>query len=66
MAVPHGLMVKRCSLEIIERTQSGDIGKLKLVEIQSLQWDIINAGIHWLWGWHPDYHLINARHPREY
>jgi predicted dehydrogenase len=48
MAVPHGLMVKRSSLEIIERTQRGEIGELKLVEIQSPKWDIMSAGIHWL------------------
>ena len=48
MATPHGLMVKRCPLEIIERTQNGEIGELKLIEIQSPKWDIINAGIHWL------------------
>jgi predicted dehydrogenase len=48
MATPHGLMVKRCSLEIIERIQNGEIGELKLIEIQSPAWDIINAGIHWL------------------
>jgi predicted dehydrogenase len=48
MATPHGLMVKRCSLEIIARVQNGEIGELKLIEIQSPGWDIINAGIHWL------------------
>ena len=48
MATPHGLMVKRCPLEIIERTQNGEIGELKLIEIQSPAWDIMNAGIHWL------------------
>jgi predicted dehydrogenase len=48
MGVPHGLMVKRCPLEIIERAQNGEIGELKLVEIQSPGWDIINAGVHWL------------------
>lgn len=48
MATPHGLMVKRCPLEIIERTRNGEIGELKLIEIQSPAWDIINAGIHWL------------------
>jgi len=48
MATPHGLLVKRCPLEIIERTQNGEIGALKLIEIQSPAWDIINAGIHWL------------------
>ncbi|MCC6442412.1 MAG: Gfo/Idh/MocA family oxidoreductase [Armatimonadetes bacterium] len=48
MAVPHGLLAKRTSLEIIERVQAGEIGELKLVEIQCAGWDIINAGIHWL------------------
>jgi predicted dehydrogenase len=48
MAVPHGLMVKRSALEIIERTQRGEIGELKLVEIQSPKWDIVSAGIHWM------------------
>ncbi|MDR1281586.1 MAG: hypothetical protein LBK99_12280, partial [Opitutaceae bacterium] len=35
-------------LEIITRVRRGDIGALKLVEIQCRGWDIINAGIHWL------------------
>jgi predicted dehydrogenase len=40
--------VKRCPLEIIQRTKNGEIGELKLIEIQSPQWDIFSAGIHWL------------------
>jgi predicted dehydrogenase len=48
MAVPHGLLAKKTPLEIIERVQRGEIGDLKLVEIQCNGWDIINAGIHWL------------------
>jgi predicted dehydrogenase len=48
LAVPHGLMVKRSALEIIERTQRGEIGELKLLEIQSPEWDIMSAGIHWM------------------
>ena len=48
MAVPHGLLTKAASLEIIARVQHGEIGDLKLVEIQCHRWDIINAGIHWL------------------
>lgn len=48
MIVPHGLLVMRTPLEILERVRSGEIGELKLVEIQSDKWDIINAGIHWL------------------
>jgi predicted dehydrogenase len=48
MAVPHGLLAKRTPVEIVERVRQGDIGDLKLVEIQCRGWDIINAGIHWL------------------
>ena len=48
MAVPHGLLAKATPLEIIARVQRGEIGELKLVEIQCRKWDIINAGIHWL------------------
>ncbi|SDX89588.1 Gfo/Idh/MocA family protein [Paenibacillus sp. CF384] len=48
MAVPHGMVAKRTPLEIIRRVKGGDIGELKLVEIQNTNWDIINAGIHWL------------------
>ena len=48
LAVPHGLLVSKTPLEIIARVQQGEIGELKLVEIQNTQWDIINAGIHWL------------------
>jgi predicted dehydrogenase len=48
MTVPHGLLAIRASVEVIERVRQGDIGNLKLVEIQNCKWDIINAGIHWL------------------
>jgi predicted dehydrogenase len=48
MAVPHGLLVRQTPLEVIARVQRGEIGELKLVEIQCRRWDIINAGIHWL------------------
>ena len=48
MAVPHGLLAKKTPLEIISRVENGEIGDLKLVEIQCTKWDIINAGIHWL------------------
>ena len=30
------------------RVDRGEIGDLKLVEVQCNKWDIINAGIHWL------------------
>ena len=48
MAVPHGLLVAPHAREVIDLVQGGQIGALKLVEIQCTGWDIINAGIHWL------------------
>jgi len=48
MVVPHGLMALTHSLEILDRVHAGEIGALRLVEIQCDKWDIINAGIHWL------------------
>jgi len=48
MTVPHGLLVSKTPLDIIARVHRGEIGELKLVEIQNTKWDIINAGIHWL------------------
>lgn len=48
MAVPHGMLARVVPLEIILRVRKGEIGALKLVEIQCDKWDIINAGIHWL------------------
>jgi len=48
MAVPHGLLASETPLDIIARVRRGEIGDLKLVEIQCHGWDIINAGIHWL------------------
>ena len=48
MAVPHGLLVADHSTQILQRVHGGEIGQLKLVEIQCTGWDIINAGIHWL------------------
>ena len=32
LATPHGLLVKRCPLEIIERVQAGAIGPLRMIE----------------------------------
>ncbi len=48
MVVPHNLLAMKTPLEIIDRVHNGDIGALKIVEIQCAKWDIINAGIHWL------------------
>ncbi|HEU5104014.1 MAG TPA: Gfo/Idh/MocA family oxidoreductase [Roseiflexaceae bacterium] len=48
MVVPHGLLVARHCQEIFERVERGEIGQLRLLEIECDKWDIINAGIHWL------------------
>jgi predicted dehydrogenase len=48
MAVPHNLLVLPHVLQIMDRVQSGQIGDLKLIEIECSGWDILNAGIHWL------------------
>lgn len=48
VAVPHGLLARRTPLDILDHVKRGEIGELKLVEIQCNGWDIINAGIHWL------------------
>jgi predicted dehydrogenase len=48
LVVPHGLMAQSAALEIIERVRGGVIGDLRVVEMECTEWDIINAGIHWL------------------
>lgn len=48
VAVPHGLLVSDHVHRILDHVHNGDIGALKLVEIQCTNWDILNAGIHWL------------------
>ncbi len=48
VCVPHGLLYLEHAAEILRRVHNGEIGDLKLVEIQCTGWDIINAGIHWL------------------
>ena len=46
--VPHGLMAQSAALEILKRVHAGEIGELRLVEMECTEWDILNAGIHWL------------------
>ena len=48
MVTPHGLLVAEHVRQILARVQGGEIGEVKLIEIQCSGWDIINAGIHWL------------------
>ena len=32
----------------MDRVHAGEIGDIRLIEIECSGWDIINAGIHWL------------------
>lgn len=48
VAVPHGQMALSAPLQIVREVQEGAIGALRLVEMECRNWDIINAGIHWL------------------
>jgi predicted dehydrogenase len=47
VAVPHNLLTKDASLQVLERVRAGEIGGLRSVEVQCRHWDVINAGIHW-------------------
>ncbi len=46
--VPHGHALKPAAEEAMHRVWAGDIGALRTVEIQCVNWDIMSAGIHWL------------------
>ncbi len=46
MIVPHGLMAHTHSREILQRVHAGEIGELKLIEIEFGGWDTFNAGPH--------------------
>ena len=48
VAVPNGLLVSEHIDRIMAHAHNGDLGDIKLIEIQCTNWDIINAGIHWL------------------
>jgi predicted dehydrogenase len=48
VVVPHGLLKRKQSEEVLACVHGGEIGDLELVEIECNKWDIINAGIHWL------------------
>jgi predicted dehydrogenase len=48
VVVPHGLMAQAGGAEVVRRVRAGEIGTLRVVEIECTSWDIINAGIHWL------------------
>ena len=48
MVVPHGLRTRATPLEIVKRIEQGEIGEVRLIEVQCDKWDLLNAGIHWL------------------
>jgi len=48
MVVPHGLRTRATPLEVMARILRGEIGELRLIEVQCDKWDLLNAGIHWL------------------
>jgi predicted dehydrogenase len=48
VVVPHGLAAQSAGIEVIQRVRDGVIGPLRVVEIECTNWDIINAGVHWL------------------
>jgi predicted dehydrogenase len=48
VVVPHGLLVRPASMEVLRHLAAGDIGDLEVIEIECHGWDLINAGVHWL------------------
>ncbi len=48
VVVPHGLLVRGASEEVLRRVSAGDIGEVEVVEIECTGWDLINAGTHWV------------------
>jgi predicted dehydrogenase len=48
VVVPHGLRTRATPLDVIARILRGEIGELRLIEVQCDKWDLLNAGIHWL------------------
>jgi len=48
MVVPHSWLERDISQEIKRRLFEGEIGDLRLMEVQCREWDIMNAGIHWV------------------
>lgn len=48
IVVPHSWLARDISQEIKTRVLNGEIGELRLMEVQNVKWDIMNAGIHWV------------------
>lgn len=47
MVVPHGLRTRAVPGAVLARIAAGEIGQVRVIEMQCDKWDIINAGIHW-------------------
>ncbi|OPZ13411.1 MAG: Inositol 2-dehydrogenase/D-chiro-inositol 3-dehydrogenase [candidate division BRC1 bacterium ADurb.BinA364] len=48
LVVPHGMLQNRALQDLLRRVHEGEIGPLRLVEIENSNWDISSAGIHWM------------------
>jgi predicted dehydrogenase len=48
VVVPHGLLVRPATVDVLRHISEGDIGDVELIEIECRGWDLINAGVHWL------------------
>ena len=48
VVVPHGLLVKPASREILRHLSEGAVGALEVIEIECRGWDLMNAGVHWV------------------
>ncbi len=48
VVVPHGLLVRPASSEVLRHVSAGRIGDVEVIEIECHGWDLINAGVHWL------------------
>ncbi|MBV8816328.1 MAG: Gfo/Idh/MocA family oxidoreductase, partial [Verrucomicrobia bacterium] len=41
MVVPHGLRTRATPLEIVKRIEQGEIGEVRLIEVQCDKWDLL-------------------------
>jgi predicted dehydrogenase len=48
VVVPHGLLVRPASKEVLRHISEGVLGDLELIEIECRGWDLMNAGVHWV------------------
>ena len=48
VVVPHGLLVRPASTDVLRHISEGVLGDLELIEIECRGWDLLNAGVHWV------------------